>query len=169
MVPADISLLIVWVGRGVGENPELQVARHMMEMVLRWYGYFRKGIVEAYGAQRALLAIYSMVCKDSGKGHLSRVFEEIPRGIQKAKKVRVRTYLGGPAQNHQIYIRPGHGAFAYEFGKFPQSDMMDTLDATAWAFRELRRPESEVEHKMIVQSKKRQKYKRLRMVGRSGY
>lgn len=159
-------LLDLWAGRGVGKNPELQVAEQMLKMFRAWRGYVRAGFVESYGAQRALITIFNMLLTDSPESY--RV-EEIPRGIQKAKKVRIRSYLGGPGQNGLLYIRPGHEIFRFEFGKFPQSDMMDTLDAGAWAVHSLRRPRSAVESKVVRESDSKAREDRIRVIGRGGY
>lgn len=160
-------LLDLWVGRGKGENPELQVAEKMMKMAMAWRGYVRCGYVEAYGAQRTLITVYNMLCRDN---NFHFRIEEIPRGIQKAKKVRIRGAMGGPGQNGQICCRRHHDAFIYEFSKFPQlPDQMDTLDMFTWAVLMLKRPYSETVSKVVKEQRQKRRQKRLQVIGRGGY
>lgn len=159
-------LLDQWVGRGQGENPEREVALEMLKLVMRWSGYVRKGHVEAYGAQRALITVFNMLAKEEGYAF---PIEEIGRGNTKAKKVRIRSYIGPPAQNGQIFIRKGHEQFATEFSMFPQSATFDTLDASAWAFATLRRPPREVDKKVRERANSKKKRLRLAQAGRTGY
>lgn len=158
-------LLDCWTGRGRGDNPERQVAIEMLKMFLRWKGYVRKGNVEAYGAQRALITVFNMVCREEG---YSFPMEEIGRGNTKAKKVRIRSYIGPAAQNGQIYVRKQHDQFIMEFSMFPQSDTFDTLDASAWAFLQLKRPPGEADSKMRAKAKKKRK-QLLLSTRRTGY
>lgn len=159
-------LLDLWAGRGKGENPELEVATEMLKMVKRWRGYLTKGYVEAYGAQRGLITIFNMLARDEGYYFL---MEEIPRGMQQAKKVRIRSYLGPPAQNKALHVRPSHDQFIYEFGKYPQLDLFDTVDAAAWAIAMLQRPAAEAEARMIRTRDARIRRDRLRVIGPAGY
>ena len=159
-------MLDLWTGRARGENPELQVAEKMLKMARAWRGYVRKGYVEAYGAQRALITIFNMLCKDND---FALPMEEIGRGNVKAKVVRIRSYIGPAAQNGMVCIRPHHDQFEYEFSKFPQSDMFDTLDMTAWAFHALRRPERPVIAKKYKEQQRRKRNIRLKSIGKAGY
>jgi hypothetical protein len=159
-------LLDLWVGRMAGQNPEMQLAQKMIDMFRVWKGHIRTGVLESFGAQAAIITIFHMILAGTSESY---PIKEAPKGSQRAKKVRIRAYLGGPAQNKQIAVRPGHEAFRYEFGKFPQSDMLDTLDMCVWAFQELRRPKTPTERANVDLRAKRIKQKRLRFVGRSGY
>jgi hypothetical protein len=159
-------LLDLWTGRAVGENPEAQLARKMLEMFRRWKGYIRTGVLESFGAQAAIITVFKMLLAGTGESY---PLKEAPKGSTRAKKVRVRAYLGGPAQNKQIAVRPGHDMFRYEFGKFPQSDQLDTLDAAVWAFQEIRRPNTGVEQAIANRKSRRQNERRIKMVGRAGY
>jgi len=159
-------LLDLWVGRGRGENPELQVAEQMMQMAMRWHGYARRGYVEAYGAQASLITIYNMLCRQ--QSFMFR-FEEIPRGIQKAKTVRIRGALGSIGQNGQIYVRPSHDVFIYEYSRFPQIQQMDTLDAFTWAVLMLKPRRDDATAITIRKDAEKRKRRRLRVVGRRGY
>ena len=159
-------LLDLWVGRGKGETPEAQVAEKMVEMAVRWHGYVRRGYVEAYGAQRALITIFKMLAQQN---QVALPMEETPRGIQKAKKVRIRSMLAWPGENHLINVRPSHDRFIYEWSKFPQSEMFDTLDMMYWAVFHLKKPKSEVE-KASSDAKRQETHNRRRMmVGKAGY
>ncbi len=135
-------------------------------MAMRWRGFIRCGYVESYGAQRALITIFKML---ASRNQFSLRMEETPRGIQKAKKIRIRSMLAWPAENGLICVRSIHDRFIYEFSKFPQSAMFDALDMSYWAFYHLKKPSSEVEQ--ADKENKRDKHKRMRlnMVGRSGY
>ena len=160
-------LLDMWYGRGRGENPELQIAKHMYDMSLAWRGYVRRIFVESYGAQRALITIFDMLCMHNGHKFPC---EEIARGNKTAKDVRIRTALGGPGQNGQIAIRHSQARFEYEFGRFNQDpNAKDVLDASTWAFTQLRRkaPPAATERK---DKEKRRRKSRMRMsIGRTGY
>jgi len=159
-------LLDLWVGRGKGENPEVEVAEHMIELVVRWKGFVHRGYVESYGAQRALITIFKMLADEN---QVALRMEETPRGVQKAKKVRIRSMLSWPAQNGLICVRPTQDRFIWEFSKFPQSDQFDTLDMMYWAMHGLRKPMSEANAQ--VSYKQRSRYLRLRrqQIGRGGY
>lgn len=159
-------LLDLWTGRGKGENPELEVAQKMFEMVMRWKGYVRKGYVENYGAQQAVITIFNMLCTQNDTAF---PMDGIGRSFQKAKMVRIRGALGGPAQNGQICVRNIHDQFISEFSKFPQSDLFDTLDMSTWAFIVLKKPSSNVRKKLNQQASKRKKNTRLRHISRAGY
>jgi len=159
-------LLDLWAGRGQGENPELQVAKKMLEMVLRWKGYIRSGYVENYGAQQALITIFNMLCQQEG---VAFTLKGIGRSMQKAKIVRIRGALGGPGQNGQIFVRPFHDQFITEFSNFPQSDTFDTLDMSTWAFIQLRKPHSPAQENVNREHAKRRKLKRLRSISKAGY
>lgn len=159
-------LLDLWTGRGQGENPELQVAKKMLEMVLRWKGYARKGFVEDYGAQQALITIFNMLCEQEGTAF---PMQGIGRSMQRAKIVRIRGAIGGPAQNGQIYVRDFHDQFIQEFSDFPQSDTFDTLDMSTWAFIQLRKPKSPAKERVNRQVSQKRKGKRLKSIGRAGY
>jgi len=89
-------VLDMWVGRGTGENPEEEVARRMLELARRWSGYVSTGWVESYGAQRALITVFNMICRENS---FFLKMEETPRGVQKANAVRIRSALGYPAHN----------------------------------------------------------------------
>jgi hypothetical protein len=159
-------LLDLWTGRALGENPEMQLAQKMIDMFRRWKGYIRTGILEAFGAQAAIITVFKMMLAGTGESY---PIKEAPKGSTRAKKVRIRAYLGGPAQEKLIAIRPGHDQFRYEFGKFPQSDMLDTLDMSVWAFQELRRPKTPVEQTVASRKSRQANQRRVRMIGRSGY
>ena len=159
-------LLDLWTGRGKGDNPELQVAERMYQMVIKWLGYVRKGHVEAYGAQRALITIFNMLCKQNS---FAFPMEETPRGIQTAKKVRIRTYLGANAQNGLLCVRSIQDAFIHEFSQFPQSLRFDTLDMSAWAMYHLQKPWSEVESTVVRKVNEKLKNMRRLTVGVTGY
>jgi hypothetical protein len=132
-------------------------------MFVKWRGYVRRGYVESYGAQRALITIFDMICKQHGQRFR---LEEIGRGNQSAKKVRIRTYIGPPAQNGDLYVRDIHDQFIYEFTKFPQSDSFDTLDAAAWAMSVLNEPGSPVDQ-AIVRSRNEKIKARIRKFRRT--
>lgn len=160
-------LLDLWTGRGQGINPEEQVAIKMFELAYIWRGYVSQGYVESYGAQRALITIFNMICRDRNF-HLT--MNETPRGIQKAKKIRIRTALSYPAANGLLCVRPFHDQFIYEFSKFPQSDILDTLDMTYWAIHHLRKPLSELDSENSKRSDRKRKQARLRSISkRTGY
>lgn len=159
-------LLDLWAGRAVGENPEVQLAKHMLDMFRAWKGYIRVGTMESFGAQAAILAVFKIQMAGTGESY---PVKEAPKSSARSKKVRIRSYLGGPAQNRQIAIRPGHDSFKYEFGKFPQSDMLDNLDMSVWAFQELRRPKTPAEKNYSSKKSRISMKRRMRMVGRAGY
>lgn len=156
-------LLDVWTGRGHGENPEYEIAKKTLDLFVRWRGFVRRGYVESYGAQRALITVFDMVCRQHGQRFR---LEEIGRENQKAKKVRIRTYLGTPAQNGDLYVRNVHDQFIHEFSQFPQSDTFDTLDATAWAMSKLTEPGTPVE-RAITQSRNAKIKARIRKFRRT--
>jgi hypothetical protein len=159
-------LLDSWTGRAQGENPELEVANKMFELYIRWRYYIRCGYVESFGAQRALITIFNMVCQQRG---VVLKMEEIPRGLQKAKKIRIRTYIGAPAANGMVFIRRSHSAFQFEFAHFGQTDQLDTIDASAWAFSQLQVYDDEsTEHRMKLAALKR-KREMLQQINIAGY
>ena len=159
-------LLDLWVGRGTGESPEVEVANRMLEMAIRWKGYVRRGYVEAYGAQRALITIFKMIAQDN---NVALRMEETPRGVQKAKKVRIRSMLAWPAENGLICVRPSHDQFIYEFSKFPQSELFDALDMSYWAFYHLKKPSSAVDRERVQRQRSEHRARRLAVIGRGGY
>lgn len=160
-------LLELWTGRGRGINPEEQVAIKMFEMAHRWRGYVSRGYVESYGAQRALITVFNMVCR---KNEFHLTMEETPRGVQKAKKVRIRTALSYPASNGQLCIRHHHDQFIYEFSKFPQSDVLDTLDMTYWAIYHLKKPQDNLESHKSRLGNMRRLNRRIRSISKvTGY
>lgn len=159
-------LLDLWVGRGVGQNPELQVAEQMLAMARRWHGYVRRGYVESYGAQSALITVFNMLARQN---NFFFPVDETPRGVQKAKKVRIRTMVGSVAQNGMLHVRAGHDMFINEFGDFPQSDNFDTLDMMYWALYHLQKPRSRVEEYQVQQARLRKKRSRRMSVSRAGY
>lgn len=161
-----IFLIDLWAGRAMGENPELEVAHKIFQLAQRWKGYLRKGYVEAYGAQAALITIFNMVCRDN---NFSFPMDEIPRGVKKAKPVRIRGAVGGPAQNRQICVRPHHDQFIYEFSKWPMAGVNDCLDMMAWAIIMGKRPLGDSEIKVRKESDDKFRRVRLRMIGRGGY
>jgi hypothetical protein len=159
-------LLDMWAGRASGENPELQVARKVLEFFVKWDGYIRCGYLESYGAQGALITVFNMLCRERG---LSYPLKALPKGDQRAKAVRTRSVLGPLGQNHQLYVRPGHTAFIYEFGVFPQSNENDTLDAATWALSQLRQPSNSMESSRDEEETHHNLVRRLRSVGITGY
>lgn len=159
-------LLDMWAGRGVGENPELQVAEQMLKMFMRWKGYVHKGYVENYGAQESLITVFKMLCVQHGQNF---PIEGRGRGMQRAKHVRIRGAIGGPAQNGSICVRKTHDKFITQFTEFPQTDLIDVLDASAWAFIMLRRPASDVYMKVHKEQSRRRNMKRLRVISKAGY
>jgi hypothetical protein len=159
-------MLDSWSGRAQGENPELQIANEMFKLYMRWRGYIRCGFVESFGAQRALITIFNMVCQQQG---IFLRMEEIPRGLQKAKKVRIRTYLGAPAQAGVVFIRRSHTAFRFEFTHFGQTDQLDVIDASAWAFSQLQVYDDESEEARNAKMNQRRRTRMLQQVGDAGY
>jgi hypothetical protein len=95
--------------------------------------------------------------------------EEIPRGLQKAKKVRIRTYLGAPAQAGLVFIRRSHIAFRFEFTHFGQTDQLDVIDASAWAFSQLQVHDDEGTEARAVKVALQRKRMMLQQVGNAGY
>ena len=159
-------MLDSWSGRAQGENPELQIANEMFKLYMRWRGFIRCGYVESFGAQRALITIFNMVCQQHG---VVLRMEEIPRGLQKAKKVRIRTYLGAPAQAGLVFIRRSHIAFRFEFTHFGQTDQLDVIDASAWAFSQLQVHDDEGTEARAVKVALQRKRMMLQQVGNAGY
>lgn len=158
-------LLDIWKGRTKGGNPEYELGKKMLEFFQKWRGYVSRGYMESYGAQRALIAVFEMICKQQGEAFR---LDPIGREIVKAKKVRIRSYLGGHAQNRLICVRRIQDAFINEYGDFPQSDEFDALDASVWAFQGLRKPDAPVEQHQseLVNLKAR---RRLRQLSPAGY
>lgn len=160
-------LLDSWAGRAVGDSPELQVCEQMYNMCRAWDGYFSKIYVEAYGAHGQLITLFKQFARQQGKEY---PIEDIARGIQKAKVVRIRTALGGPGANKQVCVRPSHDNFIYEFSRFPQDlYAMDTLDATTWAFTKLKLGQTPLEELYADEVTKRQLRNMKLQVGRGGY
>lgn len=161
-----VFVLDMWYGRGLGDNPELEVAQKMLEMAQRWQGYARRGWVEAYGAQSSLITIYNLVCSKAGYAFR---YEELPRGENRAKKVRIRGAMGGIAQQGLLHCRRIQDLFIYEFGRFAASDAMDTLDAVTWGINTLHKPYSPVERQTVSKRVERRRRVRLASIGRAGY
>lgn len=159
-------VLDLWTGRGVGENPELQVAEQILEMAMRWRGYVRKGWVEAFGAEGALITIFNMLCKD--KNYFFQL-DKIPRGQKKAKQVRIRSAIGPVAGSGLLCVRNIHDSFIMEYSQFPQSSTFDTLDAVAWGILQIPKPRNQAKQKANNEEKEKVKRMRFRQVGRAGY
>lgn len=158
--------LYSWAGRAHGENPELQIAKKMLEVARDWYGYARTGVVEAYGAQAGLITIYNMLCRES---NFHFKFEETPRGIKTAKKVRIRGTLGGPAGNGQVYVRKNQDQFIEEYAQFPHGEMMDTLDAATWAVMSLRQQPTIAQRSTAKEVLAKRAMRRIKFITRAGY
>jgi hypothetical protein len=161
-----VFLLDYWVGRGVGRNPELQVAEQLLIMAKRWNGYFRTIFCEAFGGHAAFITVFNMLCEKDGS---SFSIEEIPRGMKKAKHVRIRGALGGIAANGLLSCRQTHDHFITEFTKFPNYPLQDLIDATAWAVILFRKPREPVVQKLFSQAQAVRKQRRLASIGRGGY
>jgi len=159
-------LLDYWVGRTLGKNPELQLAEETLTLYMRWRGFIRRGFVESFGAQRAFITIFEMVCKSHG---VVLPFGELPRGIQKAKKVRIRTYMGAAAENGMIFIRRSHTRFEYEFTHFGQMDQIDLLDASAWCFYAFQPLDDDVTDRAIKKQHERNRNRIMMQVSQAGY
>lgn len=159
-------ILDIWAGRGQGINPELQVAEKMLEMVLRWRGYVRKGWVEAFGAEGGLITVFNMLCKDR---NYSFPMEKIPRGQKKAKPIRIRSLIGPVAGSGNLCCRPTHDQFILEFSEFPQSLTFDTLDAVAWGLNQIPKPLNSARREAAREEKVKQKERRRRSIGNAGY
>jgi len=160
-----VFLLDLWWGRAVGENPELQIAEAFLKMAQKWYNYARRGYVEAYGAHGAIITIYNMLCKK-----MDFYFRLDPvRGTgRKSKVVRIRTLVGGYANEKLICVRPGHDKFVEEFADFP-TGQNDTLDAFAYAIQQIRKMIPEERAEVVKAEYKKRKHARLALVGRGGY
>ena len=158
-------LLDMWKGRIRGGNPEYELASKLYDFFMKWKGYVSKGFMEAYGAQRALISVFDMICIQQGQRF---PLEPIGRNIVKAKKVRIRSFLGGHAQNRLICVRRIHDGFIAEYADFPQSDEFDVLDASVWAFEGLKKPDNPVDsvHREVVNMRAR---RRLMQLSPAGY
>ena len=159
-------LLDLWTGRGMGMNPELQIAEKILEMAQRWNGYVRKGWVEAFGAEGGLITVFNMLCRDRG---YKFVLDKIPRGNQRAKAVRIRGALGPIAGSGQLAVRRIHDQFILEFSQFPQSMTFDTLDAVTWAILTIPKPHTHKEQQKNAEEYHKQKRIRMRSISRAGY
>ena len=158
-------LLDLWTGRGRGKNPELEVVTHMLELGMRWRGYVRRGYLEAYGAEGALITLFDQMAKKHG---FALRVEPVGRSDNRKKPVRIRSYIGPAAMNGDIHVREHHTKFIEEYSQFPQSINFDTLDMTAWAFATLRPPRTEAEGQVAeeqVRSIMRQRRMKLRRTG----
>ncbi len=162
----DYVKLDSWVGRTAGENPELELCKHVLEMWRTWRGYCRTSYLESFGAQGTIKTVFNMLCASVGESY---PMEFIPRGMTQAKIVRIRGNMGGPAQNRKIFIRPGHTQFEEEFIHFPNYDTLDDIDASSWAIQFLRKPMSDMD--VAQWHRKDQEYRdlRIKMVGACGY
>lgn len=159
-------ILDLWTGRGHGRNPELQIAEKMIEMALRWQGYVYRGFLEAFGAEGGLLTVYDLLRRER---QCSLVIEKLPRGQVRAKKVRIRTNVGGIAESGMLCARSIHDTFLMEFCDFPQSNTFDTLDCLSWGIEHIRKPQSEVEMQDHKIKSARHKSRRRIHIGPSGY
>jgi hypothetical protein len=159
-------ILDLWTGRGVGQNPELQISEKILEFAQRWQGYVRKGWVEAFGAEGGLITVFNMLCRQRGY-HFP--MDKIPRGQAKAKKVRIRGSIGPVAGSGNLCVRSIFDQFILEYSQFPQSDTFDTLDAVAWAIINTPKPQSKARQAVVTEEHLRQKRMRLRHVGNAGY
>jgi hypothetical protein len=162
----DYIKLDSWVGRTQGDNPELELCKHILEMWRSWKGYCRTSYLESFGAQGAIKTVFNMLCKAVGETY---PMELIPKGLQQAKTVRIRGNLGGPAQNKKIYIRPGHTQFEEEFIHFPNYDTLDDIDASSWAIQFLRKPTSSMEAEQTGRKDREYRELRRKCVGVCGY
>lgn len=160
-----IFLLDMWAGRAIGENPERQCAFEMLKMCRKWVGYFRVMVVESYGAQGAFITIFNMLCEQVGE-HYN--VEPTPKGMQRAKNVRIRTILGSQAQNGNLYIRYSHDAFEEEFKQFPQGTK-DILDSATWSVYTMIKPEAEVQEEQRESERKEILAARNASMGKGGY
>jgi hypothetical protein len=159
-------VLEVWAGRGKVGTPEIEIVDKLITIAKQWHGYSRKIYVEAFGAQASLITIFKMSCAQQG---LSFPIEEIPRGIKKAKSVRIRTGVGAVAQNGQLYVRDIQDNFIMEFSQYGSGGTIDILDAASWGVLTLRRPPSLVDRREIREHKRKSLSRRLMSAGRSGY
>lgn len=159
-------ILDLWAGRAQGINPELQVAEKILELAQRWQGYLRKGWVEAFGAEGALITVFNMLCKDKNY-HFQ--LDKIPRGQKRAKAVRIRSAIGPVAGAGLLCVRDIHDQFILEYSQFPQSSTFDTLDAVAWGLLQIPKPASQAATVERREEKLKQKRLRMRHVGRAGY
>ena len=158
-----------WAGRAVGENPELQIAKKLLEFVVAYQTYLRDGYVEAYGAQAAIITIFNMLAQEQG---VTFKLKETPRGLKTAKDVRIRSTLGPIAENGQMYVRRSQDQFIYEFGMFPQKNVLrDTLDSATWAISNLRMPTTRLGQAIASRVTVARRNKRMKYLGgsRTGY
>jgi hypothetical protein len=160
-----VFLLDVWAGRKAGENPERQCAMEILKMCRKWRGYFRTVVIESYGAQGAFITIFNMLCSQYNERY---PVEPTPKGMQKAKNVRIRTILGSVAQNGNLYIRYCHDAFEDEFKSFPQGTK-DILDMATWAVYTMSKPESDAQEERHQQELNEVLATRFKSIGRGGY
>lgn len=153
-----------WAGRARGENPELQIAKKVLEIAKAWAGYIRKIYCEAFAGQGVFLTVFNMLCRQE---NFSVPTEELPKGTKKSKKVRIRSVVGPVAQNGQLYVRRKQDTFINEFSSFPGT-MMDTLDALTWFLMMVKMPQSElgmsIQRRVLTERSNR----RSRFVSRAG-
>jgi hypothetical protein len=160
-----VFLLDKWVGRKSGENPERQCVMEIIKMCRKWNGYFRTVVMESYGAQGAFISIFNMLCEQYGERY---AIEATPKGMQKAKNVRIRTILGSVAQNGNLYIRYSHDDFESEFKDFPQGKK-DVLDMVTWGIYTLKKPEADAQEGQRKDDLKKTLSERASSIGRGGY
>lgn len=162
-------LLDMYVGRGRGENPELQIAEKVYDLFTTWEGFFTTGYLEAYGAHVAFITIFNMVCKRHNRSFRLEPIRDDK--AHRAKDVRIRSTVGAVAANYDLYIRNAHDQFYDEFCKFPQSPTKDTLDAAAYAVMVLgkRKPRSPTIRKISAEATERRRQLRMSSIGRGGY
>jgi len=153
-----------WAGRGRGENPELQIARKVLEIAKAWHGYIRKVYVESFAGQGTFITIFKMLCLQE---NFSIPIEELPRGTKKSKKVRIRSVIGPVSQNGQLYVRRKQDIFINEFSTFPGT-MMDTLDAMVWFLMMVKMPQSEVGISIQRRVLTERSNRRSRFISRAG-
>lgn len=162
-------MLDCWVGRGKGENPELQVAEHLYEMFQKWDGFVSRGYVEAYGAHASMITVFNMVCTKHGRRYILEPVRD-DRG-RRSKDVRIRSTVGAAANDRLLCIRASHDQFLNEFSTFPQSKTKDTLDAAAYAVMVLGKkiPLSPIKQSIVKAAAERKRAMRIAHIGRGGY
>jgi hypothetical protein len=158
-------VLDTWAGRGIGENPELQVVTKILEMLQKWQGMNINAYVESYGAQSSLITIFNMVQRDGGTNFQ---LMETPRGMRNAKSVRIRGAVGGVAQNQDLFMRKGQHQLLYEYESFPQGELKDILDALAWAIILLDMPLGETDLQEVLKEEQAMHNRRMGL-GITGY
>ena len=152
-------LLDCYAGRPPGENPERELMLELHTMFVRWKGYVRKGYLESFGMQTALLSVWDMICIEKGERFM---LEPLPKATGQSKIVRIRAAIGTPAFDRRLCIRPGHYQFRNEFEEFPQSPLVDVLDASGWAISVLRKPLKEEKKRRKARQAAKEYAKRMR-------